>query len=182
MHADRTNRFMLTVFGLLLVAAGGAAMAASVGVFGTSYSHLNLFENKVSGYFSHHGGWLWPAIAVGCVLIGLACLRWLLALLASTDRSGDITVSDGNTEEGTTILRPQALIDALTTEVAAYRGVDSASGRVIGDGRDPEIVLNVTTTSTADLQALHHRIEAEALTHARHATGKPDLPVQLNLA
>ena len=182
MHADRTNRLMLTVVGLLLVAAGGAAMAASVGVFGTPYSHLSLFENKASSYFSHHGGWLWPVIAVACLLIGLACLRWLLALLASTDRSGDITIRDGPADQGTTILRPHAIIDALTTEVAAYHGVDSASGRVIGDGRDPELVLVVTTTPAADLQALHQRIEAEALAHARRAAGNPNLPVQLDLA
>ena len=181
MHADRTNRVTLTLLGLLLVAAGGAAMAASTGVFGTSYSHLALFSNKVSGYFSHHGGWLWPAIAVGCLLLGLACLRWILALLASTDRAGDITIKDGGTEGGATGLRPQALIDALATEGSTYHGVGSASGRVIGDGRDPEIVLAVTTEPSADLRALYQRIETEALAHARQAAGNPSLPVQLNL-
>ena len=181
MHADRTNRVMLTLFGLLLIVAGGSAMAASTGVFGSSHSHDTLLVNRVSLYFSHHGGWLWPAIAVGCLLLGLVCLRWLLALLASTDRAGDITIGP-STDEGTTILRPVALVDALTSEISAYRGVDSARGRVIGDSREPEVILTVTTTVTADLQALHHRIETEALAHARQATGNPALPVQLDLA
>ncbi|HEY0933195.1 MAG TPA: alkaline shock response membrane anchor protein AmaP [Trebonia sp.] len=182
MHADRTNRVMLILLGLVLVAAGGTAMAASTGVFGSSHSRDTLLVNRVSVYFTHHGGWLWPAIAVGCLLIGLICLRWLLALLASTDRAGDIVISDGSTEGGATALRPQALIEALTSEVSAYRGVDSASGRVIGDGRDPEVVLTVVTAAAADLHALHGRIEAEALAHARHATGNPSLPVRLDLA
>ena len=156
-------------------------MAASTGVFGSSHSRDTLLANRVSEYFSHHGGWLWPAVAVGFLLIGLACLRWLLALLASTDRAGDITISD-NADEGTTVLRPAALIDALTSEVSAYHGVDSAGGRVIGDGRHPEVVLTVVAASAADLQALHHRIEDEALAHARQATGNPSLPVQLDLA
>jgi hypothetical protein len=105
----------------------------------------------------------------------------MLALLASTDRAGDIIIGS-STDEGTTILRPAALIDALTSEVSTYHGVDSAKGRVIGDGRDPEVVLTVTTAHAADLQALHHRIEAEAFTHARQAVGAPSLPIQLELA
>ena len=108
MHADRTNRVMLTLFGLLVLAAGAAAMAASTGVFGASFSRQTLLANRVSAYFGSHGGWLWPAIAGGCVLIGLACLRWMLALLASTDRAGDIIIG-GSTDEGTTVLRPAAL-------------------------------------------------------------------------
>src|ERR1700761_3793168 len=102
MHADRINRVMLTLFGLLVLAAGAAAMAASTGVFGASFSRQALLANRVGSYFSAHGGWLWPAIAVGCLLLGLACLRWLLALLASTDRAGDIVIGD-STDEGSTI-------------------------------------------------------------------------------
>jgi len=140
MHADRINRVMLTLFGLLVLAAGAAAMAASTGVFGASFSRQVLSVNRVSAYFGDHGGWLWP------------------------------------------VLRPAALIDALTDEVSAYHGVDSAKGRVIGDGRDPEVVLTVTTAPAADLQALHHRIEDEAFAHARQAAGNPSLPIQLDLA
>ncbi len=180
MHADRTNRFMLTLFGLLFLAAGGAAMVASTGAFGDSFSRRVLSDNRVSDYFSDQGEWLWPVIAVGCTLIALACLRWIVALLASSDRAGDITIGS-STDEGTTILRPAALIDALTSEVSAYHGVDSAKGRVIGDGRDPEIVLAVNTAPAADLRALHHRIEDEAFTHARRAAGDPSMPIQLEL-
>ena len=181
MHADRTNRVALTLFGLLIFLAGAAAMAASTGVLGASFSRQALLANRVGSYFSHHGGWLWPAIAVGCLLLGLACLRWLLALLASTDRAGDIVIGD-STDEGSTILRPAALIDALTAEVSAYHGVESARGRVIGEGRDPEIVLTVIPAAAADLPGLHRRIESEALAHARLVTGHASLPIQLDLA
>jgi hypothetical protein len=181
MHADRTNRIMVTLFGLLLLAVGAAAMAASTGVFGATISRQALLANLVSAYFGNHGGWLWPAIAGGCVLIALACLRWMLALLASTDRAGDIIIG-GSTDEGTTVLQPAALVDALTGEVSAYHGVDAARGRIIGDGRDPEVVLTVTTSPAADLPALHRRIEAEAFAHARQATGNARLPIQLHLA
>ena len=180
MHADRTNRVTLALLGLLVLAAGGAAMAASTGGFGAAFSRRTLFDNPASRYIGHHGGWLWPVVAGACLLIALACLRWILALLASTDRVGDITISDG-TDQGATILQPAALTDALAREINAYHGVDAAKGRVIGDGRDPQIVLTVTPVPSADLHALHHRIETEALTHARQALGKPSLPIQLDL-
>jgi hypothetical protein len=180
MHADRTNRVALTLFGLLVLAAGGAGMAASTGVFGSSFSRRTLLVNQAGRYIGQHGGWLWPAVAGACLLLALACLRWLLALIASTGRPGDIPLP-GQTDQGTTLIQPAALTDALTTEISGYHGVDTARGRVIGDRRDPEIVLTVTTAPSADLAALHHRIETEALTHARHALTNPTLPIQLDL-
>jgi len=180
MHADRTNRIVLALFGLLVLAAGVAGLAASTGAFGAPFSRRTLFGNRVGDYFSHHGGWLWPAVAGACLLIALACLRWILALLASTDRVGDITIP-GDTHQGTTVLHPVALTDALTREISAYHGVDSAKGRVIGDDRDPHVVLTVTSAPSADLHALHRRIETEALTRARRALGQPALPIRLDL-
>jgi hypothetical protein len=180
MHADRTNRVTLILFGLLLLAAGGAGITASTGVFGSAFSRRALLANPASNYIGHHGGWLWPAIAGGCLLLALACLRWIVALVASTDRASDLTIP-GGTDQGTTILQPAALTDALTREISAYHGVEAARSRVIGDGNDPEIVLTVTTAPAADLPALHRRIETEALAHARQALGKPSLPIQLHL-
>jgi hypothetical protein len=79
-------------------------------------------------------------------------------------------------------LLPAALTGALTREIDSYHGVGAVNGRIIGDVHDPEIVVAVTASQTADLHALHQRIEAEALAHARAALGKPDLPIRLDLA
>src|SRR5690242_7994046 len=114
MHADRTNRLVLALFGLLVLVAGAGGMAASTGVFGAAFSRQTLFDNRASGFIGHHGGWLWPAVAGACLLLALACLRWILVLLASTDRVGDITIP-GDTDQGTTILQPAAITDALST-------------------------------------------------------------------
>ncbi len=180
MHADRTNRTMLTLFGLLVLLAGAAGMAASVGAFGTVFSRRTLFDNRVSAYIGEHGTWVWAAAAFICLLIALAALRWILALLVSTDRAGDITVP-GSKDQGTTKMRPAALTGALTREIGTYHGVDDAKGRVIGDAGNPEIVLSVTAKQTAELPALRRRVETEALAHARQALGNPALPIQFDL-
>jgi hypothetical protein len=155
-------------------------MAASTGVFGAAFSRRVLLDNPASSYIGHDGGWLWPAVAGACLPLALACLRWILALLVATDRIGEITIP-GSTDQGTTILQPAALTDALTREISAYHGVETAKGRVIGDSRNPEIVLTITPAPSADLHALHQRVEAEALAHARQALSKPSLPIQLDL-
>ncbi|HEX4289322.1 MAG TPA: hypothetical protein VH021_10425 [Trebonia sp.] len=180
MHADRTNRTALIVFGLLVLAAGAAAMTASVGGFGQAFSHRSLFDNGVSAYIGQHA-WVWYAAAGVCLIIFLAALLWIAILLVSTDRADDIPIPV-DSHEGTTVLLPAALTDALTTEIDGYHGVEAVRGRIIGDPHDPEIVLAVTATQTADLHALHQRIEAEALAHAREALGKPDLAIRLDLA
>jgi hypothetical protein len=180
MHADRTNRVALTVFGLLVLIIGAAGMSAAVGVFGHGFSRRTLFANRVSSYVGHHGGWVWPAAAGVSLILALIALRWILALLVSTDRAGDIPVPVA-TSDGTTILQPAAVTGALTREISAYHGVDRAHGRIIGDGAAPEIVLEVTAKPATDLHSLYQRIEAEALTHARQALDKDTLPIKLDL-
>jgi hypothetical protein len=180
MHADRANRIVLTVFGLLLVLAGAAALTASLGGFGAGSAHRALFANSVSTYFGQHGSWLWPVIAVACLLIALAALFWIAILLGSTDRAGSLPVPVAGAH-GTTTLQPAALTDALTEEIETYHGVQTAKGRIIGNPDHPRVVVTVTAKPTADLAELQHRIEAQALAHARQALGRTDLPIQLDL-
>ena len=180
MHADRTNRIALTLFGLILLLAGVFGLTASVGGFGNAYAHRALLANQTATYIGQHGTWVWPVVAGVFLLIALAALRWIVALLVSTDRAGDIPIPV-RAHEGTTILQPAALTGALTREVGAYHGVDTASGRIIGDASAPEIVIAVTASQSADLHALHRRIETEALAHTRQALGKTDLPIHLHL-
>jgi hypothetical protein len=181
MHADRTNRLALAIFGLLVLAAGAYGITASVGGFGTVYSHRTLLANQAATYTGRHSAWIWWAAAGACLLIVLAVLRWILALLASTDRAGDITVPAEDKDHGTTAVQPAALTGALTREIETYHGVAGARARVIGHPTAPQIVVTVTARPSADLHALHHRLETEALAHARQALGRPALPIQLDL-
>jgi hypothetical protein len=53
---------------------------------------------------------------------------------------------------------------------------------VSGTPTDPSLDVTVRTTEDADLARLRHRIEAEALTHARQALDNPRLVARLDLA
>jgi hypothetical protein len=180
MHADRINRIALAVFGLLTLLTGAAGLTASTGGFGSAYAHRALFTNPVGAYVGRHGDWLWPAVAAACLLIAFLSLRWIVSLLLSTDRAGDITLTR-DSRQGSTIMHPAALTGAVTREIESYHGVHAAKARVLGDPGDPTLVVTLSAYSSADLAALRHRVESDALRHARHALGKPDLPIQLDI-
>jgi hypothetical protein len=180
MHADRTNRTMMLVFALLLIAVGLGAGAASIGGYGTGTAHSHLMANPTGHFIGANGIWLWPVAAVAALIVALIALRWLIALLFSTDRSGDLLIRSGS-GAGRTTLASGALTDAVAEEIEGYRGVNSARARLIGDREDPKLVVTAGLEQTADFAALRQRIETEALTHARHALGDMALPTQLEL-
>ena len=180
MHADRTNRVLLLLLALLLIIAGVAAGAASIGAFGTATRHSSLIANPAGHFIGTQGDWLWPAAAAAAAILALLALRWLLALLVSTDRAGDLPITPGGSA-GRTTLAARALTEAVAEEVESYRGVSSARARLLGDPADPKLVVTAVLEETADLAALRQRIEASALAHARSAVGSPSLPAQLDL-
>jgi hypothetical protein len=180
MHADRTNRVMMLLFAVLLIAAGLDAGAASIGVYGAATAHGHLMANPTAHFIGANGVWLWPVAAVAALIVALLALRWLIALLFSTDRSGDLLIRSGS-GAGRTTLAGGALTDAVVEEIEGYRGVNAARARLIGDREDPELVVTAALEQTADFTALRQRIETEALTHARQALGDMALPTQLDL-
>ncbi|HEX8092760.1 alkaline shock response membrane anchor protein AmaP [Jatrophihabitans sp.] len=180
MHADRTNRAMLILFAVALIAAGVAGALAGFGAFGRATKHEVLVSDQLSDYFGRHGDWLWPVIAAVAAIIALLALRWLLALLFSTDRAGDLPLT-GDRSAGRTTLSAAALTDAVAEEIGSYPGVHAAKARLIGDPLAPTLVITATLEESADLPGLRRRIESNAVRHARQALDDPGLPVQLDL-
>ena len=180
MHADKTNRTMLVLLGLILLLGGVAALLTNLGVFTKPLAGRALFDNVVSRYIGDNGNWLWPLFAVLCAITALLCLRWIATLLTSTDRAGNMTLP-GDKTAGRTVVRNSAFTTALVTELRTYRGVDTARARLVGDDDTPDLIVTVTAMGAVDIGALRARIESEALTHARQALDRPDLPIQLDL-
>ena len=180
MHADRTNRTVLVLLAVLMIAAGAAAGAASLGAFGSFTQHSTLLDNPTGHFVGGHGDWLWPAAAVAAAILVLLAFRWLIALLFSTDRSGDLLISPRGQGERT-ILAGHALTGAVLAEIESYRGVSSARARLLGDPADPRLVVTAALDENADFNALRQRIETEALAHARLAVENMALPARLDL-
>jgi hypothetical protein len=182
MHADKTNRSMLIVLSLIFIAAGVLGIVAGAGALGATTKHGALTHNRIGAFIGRNGDWLWPVIALVVLALVVSATRWLLALLFSTDRAGDLSFRTQGEVRGRTTLSQAALTSAVAGEIQSYRGVHAARARLVGDQEDPALVVEVTLEQTADLSGLRSRIETEALAHARQATGKPGLPIRLDLA
>jgi hypothetical protein len=82
---------------------------------------------------------------------------------------------------GTTTLAGGAVNHAIDAEIEAYRGVRAANSRLLGTPEEPTLAVDVTVEQSADIGALSQRIEVGALTHARQALERPDLPAALDI-
>jgi hypothetical protein len=180
MHADRTNRTILALLGALLAAAGVAGILAGTPLFGADLPRRRLLDNPVSRFIGNESVWAWPVAASLALIAAIVVIRWLITILLSTDRISDIVVANEGSA-GRTTLAAAALSDAVDTEIGAYHGVQSAQSRVLGSRTRPLLAVTVNADQSADLAALREGIEANAITHARHALDRADLPVQLDL-
>ncbi len=179
MHADRTNRTVLLIIGLLLAVAGLAVTLTSSGTFSKTFATRTLTDNRVSTAFGNQGSWLWPVVGVIALVIFLRALRWLIAILFGTDRIRDLALRTGDRDRVT--LAGSAVGDAVSAEIASYRGVRAARARLVGSDEHPALTIRVDTDVDADLAAIRDRIERDAVAHARQALGQPELPVRLDL-
>jgi hypothetical protein len=181
MHADRTNRALLTLLGLLLLAAGVAGILAGTDILGHQVGNRSLIANPVGHYIGDNSAWFWPIAALAAAVLALLALRWLVAVLRPDARPGDIHIAAAPTT-GRTTLDSGALRDALTAEIETYRGVDNARIRVLGTPDAPRLAVTVRVTNDSDLVALRRRLETQALQHARQVLDSPDLPIRLHLS
>ena len=70
----------------------------------------------------------------------------------------------------------------MTAEIATYRGVASAKARTVGDASAARLVVEVTALRGSDIGELTKRIETGALSHAREAMGRSDMPIRLDVS
>ena len=175
--ADRLNRVLLVLLGALLLAAGVLTLVRSFGGFGQVLAQDRLLEAQ--SRFVDRNGWVWIVVAAVAVLVALLALRWLIAQLR-TDRVSSIEL-EPDMRRGATTLRASAVTTALCEEVESYRGVRSASARLLHSNRHPDLTLTVTLDDRADIADTRARIENDAVAHVRQAMDMPDLSTRLIL-
>lgn len=180
MHADRTNRTATIVLALILLGGGLSLALLSLGAFGQQPAERTISDNVIWQYVGDNGHWLWAAAAGVSLIVLYLCVRWIVALLASTDRVSEVAIA-GDRTRGRTVLASGAVVNALTDEIETYPGVASSSARLIGAGVHPELVVQVELTQSADVREVRDRLTDEALEHVRRAVDDPGLPVTFEL-
>ncbi|MCC5579750.1 alkaline shock response membrane anchor protein AmaP [Microtetraspora sp. AC03309] len=171
------NRTGLALLGLLLFAAGGAALARGLGVFGADAARQPLLPGFVTA-FARSTSWFWPVVAIGGVVLALIGLSWLLALLR-LDRLRRIRLESG--PSGVTEIGGRQAGEALAGQVSGYQGVRRARATLRGKPDAPALDLRVISQDPANPDALIARLHDEAVPDLRATLGMRRLPALVRL-
>lgn len=169
------NRTVLTLLGVLLLAAGVLGLALATGVFGRQRTGQPVLAETVRT-FPHRHAWFWWVVAAAAVIIALLALRWLLAQLA-TNRANRIDRTT-NARDGYTIVHAGALAEAVEDDAASIPGVTSAAAYV---SRPLRVVLRVVLADDADIGSVRSSLESSTIPHIRQALNQDDVPINIEL-
>ncbi|AZK93455.1 MULTISPECIES: alkaline shock response membrane anchor protein AmaP [Streptomyces] len=176
------NRVALGVGGLVLVAVGGAVLAAGAGLSVPSwwpwYGPGDVLLSTADRERWRAEGWWWPVvIAALAVLVVLAL--WLLLAQLRRARLGELLV-DGGDGEGAR-LRGRALEGAMEAEAESLEGVRRARITLRRRKGAPEARARLLLEPHASPVRTLHTLTSQAVAHARTSTGLSVLPTECRL-
>ncbi|MBD0743682.1 alkaline shock response membrane anchor protein AmaP [Streptomyces sp. CBMA152] len=176
------NRVLLGLVGLILVAAGGAALAAGAGLSVPSWwpwhGTDDVLLSRARRERWHHYGWWWPVVIAALAVLILLALWWLLAQLRRA-RLAEVLVDSGDGEGA--LLRGRALETVLAGEAEALHGVARAQVSLHGRRTTPAAraaLLLEPHAAPAETLAL---LTSQALAHARDSAGLAALPAEVRM-
>ncbi|MEE1737479.1 alkaline shock response membrane anchor protein AmaP [Streptomyces sp. BE147] len=176
------NRVLLGLAGLVLIAVGGAVLAAGLGASLPSWwpwdGKHDVLLSEADRDRWRDDGWWWPTvIAVLAVLVVLA-LWWLLAQLRR-GRLAEVLVDSGDGEGA--LLRGRALEGVLSGEAGTLDGVARAQVALRGRRSAPRAAIRLLMEPHAAPEQTLRGLADEALAHARDSAGLAELPAEVRL-
>ncbi|HUQ61748.1 alkaline shock response membrane anchor protein AmaP [Lentzea sp.] len=160
------NRFLLGLLGLVLLIAGGAAVALHLGVVPWIGGDAALVPGTALP-----PTWALVVTAAVAVVIALLCLRWLIAQVPRRE----VASWRWADEAGVTRISSSTAAAPFAEEVAAYPGVRKVEAELTGPRTAPNLALVVRAHGDADLRGIRRRIDDEGLPRLREALETPDL-------
>lgn len=177
---DRINRIVLTVLGLVLLAVGLYGVLRGAGVFGDGRARDPLLLAEARDWVSDHDGWVWPLAAALSFVVAYLGWRWLRYQVRSSPRVSDIELG-ADPDTGSTRLRAVGAADALADDIERSDGVQSASARLLADGRQPEVDVRVDVFDDADIDGVRQHIEERTFERFKQALQADDVRAHIQL-
>lgn len=175
----RLNRTLLALLGLALLLAGAFGLAFGLGLLSNLLPGLDPNVALLPAQLTAPTWVAYVAIAVA-VVIGLLCLRWLLAQALRRPKTGTWRLP-ADSGRGTTQLDTDHAADAVAADITGYPGVAKATATLTGPRAQPALHLVVHTKTGTDIGPLRERIATHALPRLRHALQLDTLPADLLL-
>ncbi|WP_280399969.1 alkaline shock response membrane anchor protein AmaP [Nocardia carnea] len=171
----RLNRTLLALLGAALVAAGALVLAAYSGWLGWVDQGTPVVPGTAAP-----PAWVFWIVIAGAAILGLLCLRWLLAQFFRMPKAVEWRMeADGSA--GRTVLSSRTAASALAADIESYGEVRAAEAWLAGPRTTPELHLVVTAEPDADIPRLRTRIHDEAVARLCRALEVGELPVRLEL-
>lgn len=174
----RLNRSLLLLAAIVLLAAAAFVLLLGSGILG----RLGLTRPDRGATLTpptlSPPTWVAYVVIAVAVILGLLCIRWLIAQTLRKPASGTWRL-ENDPATGATRLDASTAVDPLVDEVQTYPGVHRASARLSGTAARPVLHLVVGTEDAADITALRRRIDDEAIPKLRQALDLPVLPADL---
>ncbi len=178
-RADRVNRAVLTVIGLLLLAGGAVGLAYSLGAFGEDRARRHLLSDQVHRFIRHNQTWFWIAVIVGCLILAALAVRWLLFQAKPQPTVGDFSypLAEG---EGKTSVSARAVVDAVVADLSGEPGVRKAGARL--RQQDPLVIdAWVDYDSASYVPAFRQSVQERIVPRLRQSLEVEDATVTLEL-
>ncbi len=170
------GRATLTLLGLLLTLAGGAALTRSLRVWddiagagSQDRSGLPVLTQDVSDVVNRNGSWVWPLAALLGLLLALLGYRLLRAQLRTRPaRTRQVDLTD-DPSEGITRVPTSVVTEALVADLASVPGVEDAGAAMRGDPARPLVDVTLDIADDADVSEVLDRVEQGPLATLRSA-------------
>lgn len=175
----RLNRTLLAITGLVLLLAGAFGLAFGLGLLRNVLHGLDPTVPLLPAQLDPPT-WVAYVTIVVAVVVGLLCLRWLLAQALRRPKTATWRLP-GDSGRGATRLDTDHAADSIAADIAAYRGVAKANATLTGPRAQPVLHLVVHTETGTDIGPLRERITTHALPRLRHALELDTLPADLLL-
>ncbi len=177
-RVDRANRITLSVFGVLVAAAGAFALLSAGGVFGWDQPR-QIYRHLSRNAIGH------PDLSAGvgsfvCLVLVVLGLWWAARqFVANRDRHRLGTVTLGPTAQGRTTLEASAVASAAAADLAAGRGIQRARVR-LQSLNPPQLVANVDIGTDVDMALLDRAVDGPLIRVAQ-ALGVDDIDAELRV-
>ncbi len=176
------ERAVLTILGLVLVAAGGYALLRGLGTLDNAPSDDPLISHTTHRFLGNHEGWFWLAGALAAALSLALGLQFLRHQLTAITRPSHTSLVRRSTT-GTTRVAGRALTNALETDLENLPDIQHANTTLTRARPTPRLEMRLQIPDDADFARIRASVEDHALERFRHAidTDTLDTHIQLKL-
>jgi len=177
-RSTASDRTLVLLSGLVLLAAGVLVVLLGQGTFGVNRAQRPVIDPQVSAWMSANAtSTRWIAIGIGVVLL-IVGLNWAVRSLRPEPRP-DILLSDVPGQRLT--VGHAAIADAVRGDAESIDGVSRARVRLVGDERRPALRMTLWLVEDADVRDVWAEVDGRVLARARQAFAVDALPTAVRI-